>query len=211
MPKRGGKAARQRPDQESITLRIIAGSMRSRKLQFACDSRTRPMKDRTREAVMSLLGGTLEKMLAFDLFGGSGILAFESISRGALRGTIWEILRQGASDIRSLASQLGIESQVSVIHGDVFTWTRKLEENLAALNLPENAAWVVYCCPPYALWEGSGNELKQLMTRWYEAAPSGSLFAIELEVRTPDTWVPDVGDWDIRLYAPAKMAIAQKD
>jgi 16S rRNA G966 N2-methylase RsmD len=68
---------------ETTTLRIIAGTLRTRKIQFAVDPRTRPMKDRTREAVMSLLGGTFKDAAVFDLFGGTGVLAFETLSRGA--------------------------------------------------------------------------------------------------------------------------------
>ncbi len=64
-------------------VRIIAGTHRSRAIEFTTDPRTRPMKDRTREAVFNLLGGSLSGYAAFDLFAGSGILAMESLSRGA--------------------------------------------------------------------------------------------------------------------------------
>ncbi|MBU6174960.1 MAG: RsmD family RNA methyltransferase, partial [Planctomycetes bacterium] len=50
---------------EKTTLRIIGGEFRSRKLQYTVDLRTRPMKDRTREAVMNLLGGTLFECVVF--------------------------------------------------------------------------------------------------------------------------------------------------
>ena len=41
------------------------------------------MKDRTREATFNLVGGDLSDFIAIDLFSGSGVLAMESISRGA--------------------------------------------------------------------------------------------------------------------------------
>jgi 16S rRNA (guanine966-N2)-methyltransferase len=246
-------------ESETVTLRIIAGDLRSRKIQFACDRRTRPMKDRTREAVMNLMGGTLEKCVAFDLFGGSGVLAFESISRGAEKAVIWEILRNGALVIQNIARELGVQDRVQVLHEDVFRWSQDLHDSLKRLHLPEAATlpvpvsaekplapepanssenltpmepatnssesttstespadgerswrWAVFCCPPYAMWETQGHELQALVERWYQHAPSGSLFAVELELPTPIEYLPVGPDWDIRTYAPAKIAIAEK-
>jgi 16S rRNA (guanine966-N2)-methyltransferase len=205
---------------ETVTLRIIAGHLRSRKIQFACDRRTRPMKDRTREAVMNLMGGTIKGMLAFDLFGGSGVLAFESISRGASRAVIWEILRQGATTIERIASELGIRDQVLVLPTDVFRWTEDIGENLQKIGIPTSAKpdeatsppppWMIFCCPPYAFWESEGAALMTLVSTWYEASPKGSLIAVELEAKTPDDALPSGPDWDIRIYSPAKIAIAEK-
>lgn len=224
-------------DSETITLRIISGSLRSRKIQFACDRRTRPMKDRTREAVLNLLGGTLEGTLAFDLFGGSGVLAFEAISRGAHAAAIWEVLRHGAATIQSIANQLGIADQTRVLHEDSFRWGQNLRENwgqlgplfqatnqIQATNQPEptrqpeaaepwpkERPWVVFCCPPYAMWESQGEALKSLVQQWWHAAPDDSLFAVELETETPISWLPEGIEWDIRNYQPAKIAVAQKE
>lgn len=224
-------------DSETITLRIISGSLRSRKIQFACDRRTRPMKDRTREAVLNLLGGTLEGTLAFDLFGGSGVLAFEAISRGSHAAAIWEVLRHGAATIQAIANQLGIANQTRVLHEDSFRWGQNLRENWGQLGplfqaahpseptsqtetaepqpqglpWPQDRPWVVFCCPPYSMWETQGDALKSLIQQWWQAAPEDSLFAVELETETPVSWLPEEIDWDIRNYQPAKIAVAQKE
>lgn len=207
--------------------------MRSRKIQFAVDPRTRPMKDRTRQAVMNLLGGTFDGAIAFDLFGGTGILAFESISRGACEGVIFEILRNAAREIQSNASLLGISNIVHVIPSDVFAWSERLVENLESLKISvqsdqtsvvdsahedgtrgdsvsEIAPWVVYCCPPYALWVSETAALRTMLARWIELAPQGSLFAVELEEAIDSDVLPDSIEWDVRLYRPAKMAIGEK-
>jgi hypothetical protein len=36
------------------------------------------------------------------------------------------------------------------------------------------------------------------------------LAAIELEVETDEQWLPEGYSWDLRKYAPAKIAIAEK-
>jgi 16S rRNA G966 N2-methylase RsmD len=190
------------------------------------------MKDRTREAVMNLLGGTLENHIAFDLFGGSGVMAFEAISRGASHAFTWEILKSGAHAIQNFAQSLQIQSQITVLHEDVLRWSSNLEQNLEFLNLPsiepsseqpsspdqptgpeELAAppWVLFCCPPYAMWETQGQEIKEMIRKWILAAPPRSLFAIELEVNTDLQWLPTDLQWDMRKYNPAVIAIGQKD
>jgi len=189
------------------------------------------MKDRTREAVLNLLGGTLEGTLAFDLFGGSGVLAFESISRGAHAAAIWEVLRHGITTIQSIANQLGIKEKTRVLHEDSFRWGQNLRENWGQLGplfqanyplestlqtatsepWPTDRPWVVFCCPPYAMWETQGEALKSLVQQWWQAAPEDSLFAVELETETPISWLAEGIEWDIRNYHPAKVAVAQKE
>src|SRR5205823_2176218 len=71
-------------------LRIIGGRMRGRKLVYGGDQRTRPMKDRTREAVFNLLGPGVTGTHAIDLFAGTGALGLEAISRGAESATLIE-------------------------------------------------------------------------------------------------------------------------
>jgi 16S rRNA (guanine966-N2)-methyltransferase len=168
------------------------------------------MKDRTREAVMNLLGGTLEDHLAFDLFGGSGVMAFESLSRGAKHACVWEVLKTGAETIRGFAKELGLSDRLTVLHEDVLRWSKNLAENLKGLQLEPAGAWVVFCCPPYSMWEEHGAEIRSAMEGWIALAPVGSLFAIELEVGTSEEWLPPRIDWDLRRYTPAKMAIGQK-
>jgi 16S rRNA (guanine966-N2)-methyltransferase len=202
-------------DHETITLRIIAGHLRSRRFQFACDPRTRPMKDRTREAVMNLLGGTLENRLAFDLFGGSGVLAFEAISRGAEYAWVWEILKPGARVIRRISEDLGISDQVEVLDQDVIRWSQSLGQGLESNGgkftqmRADSVPWVVVCCPPYSMWETHSEELTELVRAWTSAAPVGSLFAVELEQNTDLGVLPAYLEWQVRRYAPAQVAIAE--
>jgi 16S rRNA (guanine966-N2)-methyltransferase len=56
-------------------LRVIGGSYRGRRLHYTGDFRTRPMKDRLREAVFNLLGREVAGKHAIDLFAGTGALA----------------------------------------------------------------------------------------------------------------------------------------
>jgi 16S rRNA (guanine966-N2)-methyltransferase len=196
---------------ETTTLRIIAGNLRTRKIQFGVDPRTRPMKDRTREAVMSLLGGTFADAIVFDLFAGTAVLAFETVSRGAAKGLVFEILKSATREIRANASALNIADKIEVIQGDVIDWSEQLPENLHRFGFRPNKPWVVFCCPPYAMWDSDGPKLTEMLKKWWDTAPLGSLFAVELQESTPLDLLPTGIDWDIRLYRPAQMAVAEKN
>jgi 16S rRNA (guanine966-N2)-methyltransferase len=167
------------------------------------------MKDRTREAVMNLLGGTLPESIAFDLFAGTGVMAFEALSRGSSAAVLFEILRGAAQDITNNAKTLGVDDSLVVIQNDVLRWSASMDRNLPMLRLPE-LPWVVFCCPPYALWEEDPDGMRTLLQNWLRFAPYGSLFAIELEERTPLDFLPQELEWDVRTYKPARMAIGEK-
>lgn len=65
------------------SVRISAGIWRSRLLQFPSAQGLRPTPDRVRQTLFNWLGQDLTGLRCLDLFAGSGVLGFESLSRGA--------------------------------------------------------------------------------------------------------------------------------
>src|SRR5690349_8416360 len=73
MAKRQPSKAGQSPEENGPKgVRIIGGTMRGRTIEYSGDPRTRPMKDRTREAVYNLVGPSVKGTHAIDLFAGTG-------------------------------------------------------------------------------------------------------------------------------------------
>jgi len=64
-------------------MRVIAGSARGHKLQSVPGKGTRPITDRAKEALFSILGPWIAERRALDLFGGTGAVGIEALSRGA--------------------------------------------------------------------------------------------------------------------------------
>lgn len=172
------------------------------------------MKDRTREAVFSLMGGKFSGYVAFDLFAGTGILAIECLSRGASYGVAIEMLPRAAKEITLNAKRLGVEDRFCVFTSDTFTWLRDLDDHIEQLSrrfqTNIDAPWCVFVCPPYSLWESKTEALRQMLVRWVDAAPANSLFAVELDESTPLSLLPESLEWQTRLYRPAMMAIGEK-
>src|SRR5215468_6014297 len=104
-------------DEPVVGLRIIGGSLRGRKLQYSGDVRTRPMKDRVREAVFNLLGPQVAGNHAIDLFAGTGALGLEAISRGAAKSTFIERHLPTSNLIKRNAAALGVAEQINVVFG----------------------------------------------------------------------------------------------
>jgi len=69
-------------------VRIIGGKWKRRKLAFPDRPTLRPTPNRARETLFNWLAGYLEGARCLDLFAGSGALAFEALSRGALNATL---------------------------------------------------------------------------------------------------------------------------
>ncbi len=66
------------------TPRISSGELRNRKLKLPrSNPDLRFVRDMIRQAIFMIIGDKIEDAAVLDLFSGSGILGFESISRGA--------------------------------------------------------------------------------------------------------------------------------
>lgn len=188
-------------------LRIVAGDLGGRKIDYNGDPATRPMKERTREAAFSLLGGHLNGYQVVDLFAGTGILAFESISRGATRASVMELSRSVVTTIIANATVLSLQEKVEVLNIDTLRWMKSAEKNTA--NWPD-LPWVVFCCPPYRMWETEKERLAAGIRGMYAHSPVGSQFVCEADEHFDlENAIPGL-DWDVRKYTPAKLGICRK-
>ena len=63
--------------------RITSGELRSRKLKLPKFNELRVVRDLVRQAIFMIIGDKIQDAYVLDLFAGSGVLGFESLSRGA--------------------------------------------------------------------------------------------------------------------------------
>jgi 16S rRNA (guanine966-N2)-methyltransferase len=105
-------------------MRIIAGTLRGRRLVAPKGLDTRPTTDRVREAWFSILG-PIEGRVA-DLYAGTGALGFEALSRGAAHAVFVESARPAFTCIADNAESLGVAARVSVVRSKLERATRDL-------------------------------------------------------------------------------------
>ncbi len=127
-------------------MRVIAGSLRGRRLLAPSGSGTRPTTDRVREALFSVLEarGALDgdDVRVLDPFAGSGALGIEALSRGASHATFIELDRAAVRILRTNIEDLGVGERSRVLQADV------LAVNQAALDGPFA---LILLDPPYRL------------------------------------------------------------
>ncbi len=197
-----GKHASGKPAKPT-KLRIIGGDMRGRPIVYHGEEFTRPMKDNIRENLFNILGRAVKNAICFDMFAGTGALALESISRGAIRSVAIEQSRRAIGFIEKTAENLGVGDQLKVLNGDAF----RLGPDL--LGPPsDDTAWIVYLCPPYILWEENLEQLNSLIISFQRHSPPGSVLVAETEKEFDHDKLPK-GDWDLREYGGTRLAFIE--
>ena len=188
---------------EPLGLRIIGGKFRGRKLQYVGDNRVRPMKDRVREAVFNLIGPAIKGMHAIDLFGGTGAIAIEAISRGATSANIIELHLPTAALLKQNLEMLDLLPICNLHKTDAFFWVKSEAEHLS-----KAVPWIVFCSPPYDFYVSRQAEMLEMLNRLVALAPPESIFVIEADERFDLELLPIAPPENrVRSYPPAVIAI----
>ena len=108
-------------------MRIIAGKYRGSKLNTLEGLKTRPTLDGTKEAIFSSLGGYIPGFVVLDIFGGSGALSLESLSRGASEAYIIDNNIDAINIIKSNANKLKVGKELQIYHAEYQSVLEKLK------------------------------------------------------------------------------------
>jgi 16S rRNA (guanine(966)-N(2))-methyltransferase RsmD len=196
-----------RPAAVGGKLRIVGGKYRGRQIGYSGDPVTRPMKDYTREAIFNLVGGWVAGKACFDLFAGTGAVGIEAISRGAQQAFLIERHFPTVKIIKENVELIDPEMNVQVEGADSFYWTRQF------LLHPEHwptIPWIVFICPPYALFVDRRTELLEMISGMLSAAPSDSILVVESDEAFDLELLPQFASWESRQYSPAVVSVFKK-
>lgn len=120
-------------------MRVIAGEAKGRRLKSPSTG-TRPMTDRMKEALFSVLG-EVDGLRVLDLFAGSGSLGLEALSRGAASAIFVDSARDAVVSLEQNIEATGLTKKSEVVWADVAsTLSRSPDERMD----------LIFVDPPYS-------------------------------------------------------------
>ncbi len=124
-------------------MRIITGTRARTKLVPPVDHQTRPISDRVKEALFSIIQFEIAGSRVADLFCGTGSMGLEAISRGAEHALMVDLNSDAIKGLQQNIKKCGFASSITVIQGDLFR-AALLAHKLERCN-------IVFVDPPYIL------------------------------------------------------------
>lgn len=100
--------------------RIIGGMVKGLRLQAVPGDSTRPVTDRVKEAVFNIIGNDIVEASMFDLFGGTGSIGIEALSRGASYVRFSDSNRNAYNTLHANIRLAHFEKKSRAIFGDIF-------------------------------------------------------------------------------------------
>ena len=121
-------------------MRVITGKARGVQLKTPDGMTTRPTSDRVKEALFSIIQFDIPGASVLDLFGGTGQLGIEALSRGAKNAVFVDAGEPACRLIRENLKRTKLEADAKVIRADYLDYLKRCRENFD----------IIFLDPPYA-------------------------------------------------------------
>ena len=116
-------------------MRVITGRARGVALKTPEGELTRPTTDRVKEALFSIIQFELPGATVLDLFGGTGQLGIEAISRGAQSAVFVDSREDACKLIRENLHRTKFEKEGKVIRADYLDYLKRCKEKFSVILL----------------------------------------------------------------------------
>ncbi len=120
-------------------LRVISGKAKGKTLKTPDGYTTRPTADRVKEAVFSMLHFQLPGSRILDLFGGTGQLGIEALSREAASAVFVDASDAACRLIRENLKRTNFTDSAKVVHSDYLAFLKNCRETFN----------IIFLDPPY--------------------------------------------------------------
>lgn len=121
-------------------MRVITGKARGVSLKTPDGMLTRPTADRVKEALFSIINFDIPSAKVLDLFGGTGQLGIEALSRGADRAVFVDAREDACKLIRENLTRTKLQSTAQVVRSDYMDYLNRCREQFS----------IIFLDPPYA-------------------------------------------------------------
>jgi 16S rRNA (guanine966-N2)-methyltransferase len=173
-------------------VRVVSGRFGGRPLVAPRGRATRPTPERVREALFSILGN-VDDLAVLDLFAGSGALAIEALSRGALEAVFVDSSAAAVAAIRRNLSAVSADAEVR--RQDALSYLERARRDARVYDL-------VFLDPPYRHATTLGQELSAALG---PVLAPGARVVAESDRRAPLEL--DLGLLDERRYGDTLIRI----
>ena len=183
-------------------MRIIAGEARGRTLFAPSGDQTRPTSDKIRGSLFNILNRCVEGAEVLDLFGGTGALALEALSRGAARAVISDSARSAIEAIRRNAENV-LKDALSAR-----SLILKADYRSAISSVTDRKYDLVFLDPPYRMLDAYGDAIARL-----DRADALAEDAIIVAERRRDACIAvpeDFEIYDTRLYGETAVDFVRR-
>jgi 16S rRNA (guanine(966)-N(2))-methyltransferase RsmD len=174
-----------------MSLRVIAGTARGMKLKSVPGDSTRPIMDRVKESLFNIIGDDIIDAVFLDLFGGTGSVGIEALSRGAAQSVFIELDRKALKTIQDNLTHTKLKQNATVIQRNAFDVVERK---------PDQLYHYVYVAPPQYkdLWVQILNKLDD-NTAWHDPETVVIAQIDPKEYRTPTNF-KHLREYDRRKY-----------
>jgi 16S rRNA (guanine966-N2)-methyltransferase len=148
-------------------MRVTGGILKGRILKTTPGLSTRPTTDKIRQSIFNILMNDIENAVVLDIFGGSGALGIEALSRGAASSIFIESGRKQVEVIQENLTTLGLKA--GVFECDYIAACRTLHTDGRKFDL-------IFADPPYE--KISPDKVAEIVLR-YDLLEHNGLLIIE--------------------------------
>lgn len=121
-------------------MRVITGKARGVQLKTPDGMLTRPTTDRVKEALFSIIQFEIPTANVLDLFGGTGQLGIEALSRGAKSAVFVDQREDACKLIKENLRRTKLEQDAKVVRSDYLDYLKRCKEKFG----------IIFLDPPYA-------------------------------------------------------------
>lgn len=174
-------------------MRVISGKAKGRRLKRVPGDTTRPIMDRVKESLFNILGpAEIADARWLDLFGGTGQVGIEALSRGAREVVFVDLARAAIKTIHENLKVTRLAQQAQVVQSDAFAY----------LQRPDHGRFdLIYVAPPQykGIWVEVMRVLDERPLAWLHET---GLVVVQIDPKEYDAplELKNLHLWDERTY-----------
>ena len=185
-------------------MRVIAGSAKGRILKSVEGDTTRPITDRTKEALFNIIGSDIVQSSFLDCFAGTGSVGIEALSRGSSFARFIDQNPKAIHVIRENLKATGLIEKAEVLRMDAFA---------ALTRQPDRRFDYIYVAPPqyHELWSKMlillDNHMDWLSDDGWIIV---QIHPVEYEDLTKSHQIKNIAQFDLRKYGSTLLIFFER-